>query len=116
MLTQVLQSIKKIKEGIIDPKLPLYSFTPGMKQVDAITSPTEQYFAGRGLLYTYRGGKRVDTSHLHIKEWVDCIRTEKQPSCNVDQGFEEAMTAHMGTMSYHENRKVFWDADKQQIV
>jgi len=107
---------EKIKEGIIDPKLPLYSFTPGMKQVDAITSPTEQYFAGRGLLYTYRGGKRVDTSHLHIKEWVDCIRTEKQPSCNVDQGFEEAMTAHMGTMSYHENRKVFWDADKQQIV
>jgi len=107
---------EKIKEGIIDPKLPLYSFTPGMKQVDAITSPTEQYFAGRGLLYTYRGGKRVDTSHLHIKEWVDCIRTGKQPSCNVDQGFEEAMTAHMGTISYHENRKVFWDVDKQKIV
>ncbi len=107
---------EKIKEGIIDPKLPLYSFTPGMKQVDAITSPTEQYFAGRGLLYTYRGGKRVDTSHLHIKEWVDCIRTGKQPSCNVDMGFEEAMTAHMGTISYHENRKVYWDADKQQIV
>lgn len=107
---------EKIKEGIIDPKLPLYSFTPGMKQVDAITSPTEQYFAGRGLLYTYRGGKRVNTSHLHIKEWVDCIRTGKQPSCNIDEGFEEAMTAHMGTISYHENRKVFWDADKQQIV
>lgn len=107
---------EKIEDGIIDPSLPLYSFTPGMKQVDAITSPTEQYFAGRGLLYTYRGGKRVDTSHLHIKEWVDCIRTGKQSSCNVDQGFEEAMTAHMGSRAYHENRKVFWDAEKQQIV
>lgn len=107
---------KKLKEGIIDPDLPIYSFTPGMKQVDAITSATEQYFAGRGLLYTYRGGKRVDTTHLHIKDWLDSIRSGTQPSCNVDLGFEEAMTAHMGTVSYHENRKVFWDADKQEIV
>jgi predicted dehydrogenase len=107
---------KKLEEGIIDPSLPLYSFTPGAKQVDAITSPTEQYFAGRGLLYTYRGGKRVDTSHLHIREWLDSIRNGTQPSCNVDRGYEEAMTAHMGTIAYRENRKVFWDADKQEII
>jgi len=107
---------EKIKDHLIDPKIPIYSFTPGMKQVDAITSPTEQYFAGRGLLYTYRGGKRVDTSHLHIKDWLDCIRTGEQPTCNVDIGFEEAMTAHMGTIAYRENRKVYWDQDKQEIV
>ncbi|MEZ5197327.1 MAG: Gfo/Idh/MocA family oxidoreductase [Bacteroidales bacterium] len=106
----------KLEEGIIDPELPLYSFTPGLKQVDAITSPTEQYFAGRGLLYTYRGGKRVDTTHLHVKDWLDGIRSGTQPSCNIDQGFEEAMTAHMGTVSYHENRKVFWDEEKRMIV
>ena len=52
---------EKIKEGIIDPELPIYSYIPGMEHVDAVTSPTEAYFAGRGLLYTYRGGKRVDT-------------------------------------------------------
>jgi len=107
---------EKLEDGIIDPSLPLYSFTPGMKQVDAITSPTEQYFAGRGLLYTYRGGKRVDTTHLHIKEWLDSIRCGTQPSCNIDRGFEEAITAHIGTIAYRENRKVFWDVDKQEIV
>ncbi len=107
---------QKIQDNIIDPELPIYSFTPGMKQVDAITSATEQYFAGRGLLFTYRGGKRVDTSHLHIKEWIDCIREGTQPSCNVDVGFEEAMTAHMGTIAYRENRKVYWDPDKQKIM
>lgn len=106
----------KIKEGIIQPEIPIFSFTPGLKQVDAITSPTEQYFAGRGLLYTYRGGKRVDTSHLHIKDWLDAIRTGSQTSCNIDQGFEEAMTAHMGTVSFHEKRKVYWDAENQKIV
>lgn len=107
---------EKIEQRIIDPNTPIYSFRPGMKQVDAITSATEKYFAGRGLLFTYQNGKRVDTSHLHIKDWLDCIRAGETPSCNVDRGFEEAMTAHMGTIAYRENRKVYWDADNQKII
>ncbi len=107
---------QKIADGIIDPDLPLFTWSPGMKNVDAVTSPTEQYFAGRGLLYTYRGGKRVDPTHLHIKEWLNCIRNGGQPSCNIDQGFEEAMAAHMGTIAYKENRRVFWDAENEKIV
>lgn len=107
---------EKIEQDIINPDLPLYSFTPGMKHVDAITSPTEAYFAGRGLLYTYRGGKRVDTTHLHLKDWLDCIRAGGKPTCGIDEGFEEAMTAHMGTIAYLEKRQVFWDADNEQII
>ena len=106
----------KMNNGVIDPSLPIYSYIPGRKNVDAVTSATEQYFADRGLLYTYREGKRVDTTHLHIYEWINCIRTGKQPSCNIDQGFQEAMTAHMGTIAYKENRRVFWDRDNQKII
>ncbi len=107
---------KMINQGIIDPQRPLYSYVPGKKNVDAVTSATEAYFAGRGLLYTYREGRRVDTTYLHIKEWLDCIRTGKQPSCNIDQGFEEAITAQMAIISYRENRKVFWDPEKKQLI
>jgi len=107
---------EKLENGVIDPDLPILTYTPGLKQVDAITSPTEQYFAGRGLMYTYRGGKRVDTTYLHLREWLDCIRNGGQPSCNIDQAFDEAMTAHMGTLAYKENRRVFWDAENQIII
>jgi len=107
---------QKIEAGIIDPAIPIYSYNPGKKQVDAITSPTEKYFAGRGLLYTYRDGRRVDPSHLHIKDWLDSIRSNTLPMCNIYRGFEEAMTAHMGTIAYRENRKTFWDKEKQVIV
>jgi len=107
---------EKIKNGTIDPNVPIYSYLPGRKNVDAVTSATEQYFAARGLLYTYRGGQRVDAAHLHIKEWLSCIRSGDTPSCNIDQAFEEAMTAHMGTMAYKENRKVFWDKENEKIV
>jgi predicted dehydrogenase len=105
-----------IDKGVIDPLNPLFLYSPGSKRIDAVTSATAKYFAGRGLLYTYRQGKRVDTTHLHIKEWADCIRTHQQPSCNIDQGFQEAITAHMSTIAYLEGVKVYWDAEKQKIV
>ncbi len=106
----------KIKNKIIDPEVPIYTFIPGKKNVDAVSSATELYFAKRGLLYTYRGGKRVDTAHLHLKEWIDCIRSGETPSCNIDQSFEEAMTAHMGTLSFKNKKQVFWDPDNEKII
>ncbi len=105
-----------IEKGIINPEVPIFTYVPGRKNTDAVTSATEQYFASRGLLYTYVDGKRVDTTHLHIREWLDCIRSGKQPSCNIDQGFQEAVTAHMATIAYRENRKVYWDAENEKII
>ncbi|NJK97572.1 MAG: hypothetical protein HC905_24105 [Bacteroidales bacterium] len=105
-----------IDKGVIDPSVPIFLYSPGSKRIDAVTSATAKYFAGRGLLYTYRQGKRVDTTHLHIKEWTDCIRTNQQPSCNIDQGYQEAITAHMATISYLDGVKVYWDKEKQAIV
>lgn len=107
---------EKIEKGLISPEIPIYSYKPGFKHVDAVTSPTEEYYASRGLLYTYLDGKRLDPTHLHIKDWLNCIRGGGQPSCNIDQGFQEAMTAHMGTVAYKENRRVYWDNEKQIIV
>ncbi len=109
---------EQIEKGIIEPHKPLFSYVPGQDRVDAITSPTEKYFAERGLLYTFRDGKTYDTSHLHLREWLNCIRKGdgSQPSCDIDESFEEAMTAHMGTISYHEGRRVHWDSVNEEIV
>lgn len=107
---------EQIKSGLIDPSLPIYTYIPGRENVDAVATATEQYFASRGLLYTYRGGRRVDTTHLHMAEWIQSIRENKQPSCDIDQAFEEGIAAAMATISQMENRTVFWDADKEEIV
>lgn len=107
---------EKIEQGMIKPDTPIYSYVPGKNDVDGVSSATERYFAKRGLLYTHRDGKRVDTTHLHVKEWLEAIRGNGTTSCNIDRAFEEAMTAHMGTISYRENRKVFWDAENEKIV
>jgi predicted dehydrogenase len=107
---------QKIKDGVIDPSEPMFTYRPGFKGIDAITSATERYFASRGLLYTYRGGRRVSAYHLHIAEWLDVIRNGGETSCNMDRAFEEAMTCHMATRSYREGRKVTWDPVRRRIV
>lgn len=108
----------EIEKGLLHPHEPIYSYVPGQGKIDAITTPTEKYFAGRGLLYTYRDGKAIDTTHLHLREWLNCIRMNDgtQPSCNIDQAFEEAITAHLGTISYHEGRRTYWDEVNEKII
>lgn len=106
----------QLKSKKINPEVPLFTYVPGQENLDAVTSATELYFAQRGLLYSYMGGKKYDTTHLHIREWLECIRTNKQPSCDVDRAFEEGITAHMGTRAYLEGRTMYWDKDKNEIT
>ena len=107
---------ERIEKGIINTKYPIYNYSPGSKQIDGVTSATSQYFANKGLLYAYRDGKRVDPTHLHIKDWLDCIREGRQPKCNVDVAFEEAVTCAMATESYLTGRRVEWDPKKRKLV
>jgi predicted dehydrogenase len=107
---------KMIESGLVNPEVPMYSYDPRTNQVDGVTSATAKYFANKGLLYTFRDGKRVDSTHLHIKEWLSGIRNGTKVSCGIKEGFEEAITALMGTISIRSGRRVEWDHQKQQIV
>jgi hypothetical protein len=108
---------KLIEDKKINPEEPFVNWQPGgTAQIDAMSSATQKYFASRGLMYTMQNGKLTDTTYLHIKEWVNCIRDNSLPSCNIDQGFQEAITAHMSEIAYRENRIVMWDAEKEALI
>jgi predicted dehydrogenase len=106
----------KIDDGTIDLSRPMFTYQPGFKGIDAITSATAEYFASRGLLYTYRGGQRVSAYHLLVAEWLDVIRNGGRTSCDIEAGFEEAITSHMATRSFLEGRRVEWDPVRRRIV
>jgi predicted dehydrogenase len=107
---------KMIEEKRIDPYVPIFQYDPSVNGVDAVTSATAKYFANKGLLWTYRDGKRIDSTFLHLREWISCIRNGGKPSCGIQEGFEEAITAHMGGLSYKLGRKIEWDNEVQKII
>jgi len=105
-----------LAENKMNPSIPIYQYDPAANGTDAVTSATAKYFADKGLLWTYRDGKRVDSTFLHLREWLSCIRNGGKPSCGIQEGFEEAITAHMGGLSYKLGKRIDWDPVKQKII
>lgn len=106
-----------IKNDIIDTSSPLLDITTtGSSQVDGISGATEKYYASRGLTDTYIGGVKIDTTHLHIKEWVNCIRYGGTTSDNIEKAFEEGITTLMAQKSYIEKRRIEWNPILRKIV
>ena len=109
---------QKIDNGTITPNIPFLSYHPGRDsgKVDAITSATEKLYAGQGLVYTFKNGKKVDVTYLHIREWLEAIRTGGKPSGSVQTAFEDAITCLMATKAYREQRRVVWDPLNKKVI
>jgi predicted dehydrogenase len=105
-----------IKSGAIDPGSPMISFNPEAGQIDAVTSASEKYYASRGLTTTNINGRRVDVTHLHLREWLNCIRNGGTPSANIEMAFQEGITCIMAHKAYVEKRHVVWDSRQQKII
>ena len=106
----------RIQNGIINTRYPMYSYAPGSKQIDGVTGATSKYFASKGLLYTYRDGKRVDPTHLHIKDWLEAIRNNGQPKCNIEMALHEGVACAMATESYLQGRRIEWDPVNRRLI
>ncbi len=105
-----------IESGLISPDSPMISYNPGAEQIDAVTSASERYYASRGLTTTTINGRRVDVTHLHLREWINCIREGGQPSVNIEMAYDEGMACVMAHLAYVENRVVEWDEVNRKII
>ncbi len=97
------------------PATPIFQYDPSANVPDAISSATSQYFADKGLMWTYINGVRVDSTFLHLREWLSTIRNGGTLSCGIKEGFDEAISAHMTGLSYKLGRKIEWDSSNQII-
>jgi len=53
---------------------------------------------------------------LHVRNFLDCMKTREKPVCDIETGAHIARIAHLGNISYRLGRKVFWDHDKQEFI
>ena len=107
---------KQIEDGTFTTSGPMLSVNPNSGQVDAITSATSKYYASRGLTTTNINGRQVDVVHLHIREWINCIRNGGTPTANIERAYEEGVACLMAHKSYIEKRRVEWDDVNRKIV
>nr|WP_299383975.1 Gfo/Idh/MocA family oxidoreductase [Allomuricauda sp.] len=101
--------------GKMQPNVPIYQYNPAANVPDAISSATSQYFADKGLMWTYINGVRVDSTFLHMREWLSVIKNGGKVSCGIQEGFEEAIAAHMAGLSWKLGKKIEWDTATEQL-
>jgi predicted dehydrogenase len=104
-----------LKAGKMKPRSPIFQYDPGADIPDAVSSATSQYFADKGLMWTYINGKRVDSTFLHLRNWLSVIRNGGKLACGIDEGFDEAISAHMAGLSYKLGRRIDWDPAEEII-
>lgn len=105
-----------IENETINLDVPMYAYDPSAKGVDAVTGATAKYFSNKGLMYTYRDGKRVDSTFLHIREWLSAIRNGTKLICGIEEGFQKAMSAHMATLSYRLGKRIEWNQKTRRLT
>jgi predicted dehydrogenase len=57
-----------------------------------------------------------DATPLHAKHFVECVRSRRKPTVDVEQGHRSSAVAHLGNIAFRTGRKIRWDAAKEQIV
>ena len=106
-----------LDSGWVDPDLPMLSIKNGkITSVDAFSSATSQYYASIGLTGTVVQGKAWDTTHLHLRDWIHCIRNGGEPSCGIERAHEESVAIAMSDISYRENCRTVWDPVNKKIT
>jgi predicted dehydrogenase len=81
------------------------------------------FLGSRGRLHIFRSGYRWLPAGLkseadeirvkggpdqHMQNWLDCVRTRKEPNANVVDGHYGAMSCHIGNMAYKQKARVPW--------
>jgi predicted dehydrogenase len=57
-----------------------------------------------------------DETDLHMQNFMDCVRSRKEPDCPFEIGFRSAIACQMAVASYRQGREVRWDVETEQIV
>ncbi len=52
----------------------------------------------------------------HVANFLDCIRTRKEPNSPIETGHRVITAAHLGNISYRSGKRVGWDAAAERML
>ena len=52
----------------------------------------------------------------HMGNFLDAVRGDAQPHCNVDLGCSTMVAIKMGVEAYRQNKTLLWDAEREVVI
>src|SRR6266700_773244 len=82
----------------------------GPGAADLSASPSGGYRMER------KGAQGEDATSLHVRNFIECVRSRQTPVADVEIGHRAATVAHLGNIAYRAGRKIRWDAAREEIM
>ncbi len=103
-----------------DPQIPAENMMPrfegGQPVGGLVTIPT----AGPPKLRTERIVDRSGDSRrqfkLHVRNFLDCVKSRRQPLSDLESGHRVVTALHLANISLRIGRRIEWDAEHEQII
>ena len=57
-----------------------------------------------------------DSNPSHMHNWLECLRTRKEPNATVERGLAQTAAVIMAARSQREGRKLYWDPKAVEII
>jgi predicted dehydrogenase len=57
-----------------------------------------------------------DITSLHMRNFLDCIKSREKPIADVEIGKDSVIIAHLGNISLETGDRIYWDAEKERIT
>ncbi|MFN3652125.1 MAG: Gfo/Idh/MocA family protein [Armatimonadota bacterium] len=104
---------------------------PQRKPQDMLDNGTAFVAADGSSLVVWRGGWTVRDpqgnelpktyaedfgTHDHMQDFIDCIKTRKQPRSNIESMYQTTAVCHLANISYLTGQTVRWDKEKNDLV
>jgi hypothetical protein len=61
-------------------------------------------------------GRTAHVPHAHMLDFIESVRTGKEPNCPFDLAYRVSVACRMAVASYLEERTVRWDREREEIV
>jgi predicted dehydrogenase len=55
-------------------------------------------------------------THNHIKNWMECVRSRKQPNAPIEAGYQHSIATIMSNCAYQTGQKVTFDEKTQEVM
>jgi predicted dehydrogenase len=82
-------------------------------ETDRTDKPVREYKAA-GLPRQDSGNQEYHL--LHVQNFLDCMRSRKQPRSDVEIGHNSMIACHLGNMAYRLGRRVDWDVEGEKVI
>jgi hypothetical protein len=63
-----------------------------------------------------RTGNAYDQFKRHARNFLDCLRSRRDPISDLESGHRVATACHLANLSLRLGRKLRWDADRETVL